>query len=423
MASQECLEIKVKPPQLKILSSKKRFVMVNAGRRFGKSYLSGYAILKQVSEKPGSVIWYVAPTAKMAKKIMWDSWLPNHVPKSYIAETNKVDGTYKFINGSILYVLSADDPDNLRGSGVDLMILDECAFMKEGTYEVIYPVLSDKYHEGKGLFISTPKGYNWFKKRWDKAKEDPEHWDCFQFTTIEGGNVSEEEIEEAKRQMSPKMFAQEYLASFETLSSRVYDQYNRELNLCELDDTWGLGDLHIGIDFNVNPMTAAIAVEEQTRSGIDLNFFDEIVEPNSNTQWLCDEIKKRYPRADIWVYPDPTCKKRQTSAAAGITDFEILKRNGFHVCVPRAPYPSRDKFNAVNTAMCNAKGERHVHIARGRCNHLKEGFDGYCYKENGQETDKSTGLDHITDAAAYLIAYKLPVKNSYGLNRPRVFGL
>ena len=101
---------------------------------------------------------------------------------------------------------------------------------------------------------------------------------------------------------------------------------------------------------------------------------------------------------------------------------EILKRNGFTVCAPHAPYPSRDKFNAVNTAFLNAKGEKHVFIARNRCPKLKEAFSGYCYKDSGEDTDKSTGLDHISDAAAYLICYNLPIKKSYGLNRPRVYG-
>lgn len=414
------IEFKLTRPQATILSSKKRFKVINAGRRFGKSWLSGAAIMDQAVNHPGSVIWYVAPTLGMAKKIMWNTWLLEHIPESYIQEKNKQDMIIRFINGSILYVLSADIPDNLRGPSVDLLIMDECSSMKESAYEVIRPTLSDKYCEGKAIFVSTPDGYNWFYHLYQKGLENPEEYDCFQYTTIEGGNVADEEIESARRDMSPKMFAQEYLASFETLSNRVYENFSRIDNVCDdEEDWWGRsGDIHVGIDFNVNPMTAAIAV----KIGKTYIFFDEIVEPNASTQVLCDRIKRKYPNVHKYAYPDPTGKKRQTSASVGTTDFEILRRNGFTVCAPHAPYSSRDKFNAVNTAFLNAKGEKHVFIARNRCPKLKEAFAGYCYKESGDDTDKSTGLDHISDAAAYLICYNLPIKKSYGLNRPRVYG-
>ena len=412
----ETIPFRLTKPQLTILTDPHRFKIVNAGRRFGKSFVSGAAILEQIAV-PNSVVWYVAPTWDMAKKIMWDDWLPKHVPKEWIAEVNKMDKAYKFINGSILYVVTADNPEHLRGSSLNRVILDECGFMKEGVWEIIRPALADK--KGDAILVSTPKGYNWFYKMYKEALEAKD-WAAFQYTTLDGGNVPEEEIEAAKQTMSPKMFAQEFLASFENLASRVYDMFDREQNICELDEGWGKGatDVHIGIDFNVNPMTAAIAVKQKD----DIYFFDEIVEPNSNTQILCNSIRKKFPKADIFAYPDPTCRKRQASAPVGETDYEILRRNKFHVCCPKAPYSSRDKFNAVNTAFLNASGERHAFIARGRCKKLKEALEGYTYKDNGEDTDKSSGLDHISDAAAYLLCYLKPIKKSWGLNRPKVYG-
>lgn len=94
--------------------------------------------------------------------------------------------------------------------------------------------------------------------------------------------------------------------------------------------------------------------------------------------------------------------KRQTNAVTGQTDFDILKKNGFIVCTPKHPCPTKDKFNTVISALLNAKGERHIFVAKDRCLHLRKAWDGYAYKENG-DTDKSSGLDHISDAAAYLI--------------------
>lgn len=406
-------------PQATILASKKRFVVVCAGRRFGKTWLAGARMLGKAVNKPGAVVWYVAPTHALAKQIMWDGWLRKNVPDAYIARKNKLEMKLEFVNGSILYVLSSDNPDTLRGSGVDLLVMDECRNMKEGTYETVRPVLSDKSVDGEALYISTPNAYNWFYHLFQKGKENPKEYDVFMYTTMEGGNVSPEEIESARKDMSPKMFAQEYLASFETLSNRVYESFDRVENTCDLEDWWGKsGDIHVGIDFNVNPMTAAIAVV----TGRDIIFFDEIVEPNSSTQVLCDMIKRRYPGVHVFAYPDPTGKKRQTSARVGESDFSIIKANKFTLCAPNAPYSTKDKFNSFNTALLDASGERHVFIARNRCPNLKAALEGYCYKESGDDTDKSQGYDHITDAAAYLVAYKKPIKRRYGLNRPRVFG-
>lgn len=404
-------------PQIKIFNSPKRFVVVNAGRRFGKSWLAGAKIFDKCQNNKNKNVIYIAPTLNMARNIMWDNWIKEHIPEQYIAKKNEQLMTMEFYTGSKFYCLSAEHPDRLRGLAADLLIVDECAIIDDSFYEVVRPLLSDRFHDGEALYISTPKGYNWFHKLYVKAKENPKTWDCFQYTTIDGGNVTQEEIDEARNELSPKMFAQEYLASFESLSARIYENYDRTLNLCDREEYWGNeGDIHVGMDFNVNPMTAVISVFERG----NLYIFDEIVEPNSNTQEISTMIKKRYPKVSVFVYPDPTGNKRQTNAVTGQTDFDILRRNGFYVCAPHHPYATKDKFNTVNSALCNAKGVRRVHVIKDKCLHLKEAFEGYTYNENG-DPDKSSGLDHISDAAAYLICYKLPF-HERRVRRPEVFG-
>ena len=415
----------VTPAQGKIIMNKKRFRVVNAGRRFGKSFLAGYEMLIQATSKPNSVIWYVAPTLPQARKIMWNDWFRKNIPEEYIAKKNEQMMTLTFKNGSMIYVVSASDPDSLRGSGVDLVVFDEAAFMPNNTWEIVRPVLSDKYHAGKALFISTPAGFNWFYDMFQKCKENPETWESFQFTTLQGGNVTEEELEEARRTMSTKMFNQEYMASFETMSNRIYYNYDRELNVIDKkEDWWGVsGDIHVGIDFNVNPMTAAIAVKLQNKDNSEtLIFFDEIVEPNSDTQDLSDKLNLKFPKCGIFVYPDPTCKKRQTNAMAGVTDLSILKKNGFTAIVPPHPYATKDKYNSVNTGLLNAKGDRHIFVVRDSCPKLCKAWEGYIYKENG-DADKSGGLDHISDAAAYLINAVMPVMSHSAFSRPDLLGV
>lgn len=421
-------KVYITPKQAEIMSSKKRFRIVNAGRRFGKSYLAGYEMLAQALNKDNSVIWYIAPTLPMARKIMWDGWLRTNVPKEYIEKCNEQMMVMRFKNGSIIYCLTADDPDSLRGTGIDLMVIDEAAMIKDPDFwETIRPNLADAHHDGKCLIISTPKGYNWFYDLFQKAKYDSKYkksWDCFQYTTIEGGNVTKEELEEARASMSKKMFEQEFYASFETMSNRIYYNFDRTLNSCEEEDWFGTGDVHVGIDFNVNPMTAACFVMTRNKKGEPIAIeFDEIVEPNSDTQDLSNKLKAKFPYATIYAYPDPTCHKRQTNAIGGVSDFDILQKNGFIVCCPNHPYASKDKWNTVNTALCNANGERHLFIVKEKCPHTRKSLEGYVFKEsNKSEPDKSSGLDHISDAFAYFVNYTLPMQ-SRKIRRPEVYGV
>lgn len=363
------------------------------------------------------VIVYIAPTLTMARNLMWDTWIKNHIPEEYIFKKNEQLMTMTFLNGSKLYCLSAEHPDRLRGLAADLLIVDEAAMIDDSFYDVVKPLLADRYHDGEALYISTPQGYNWFYDLYMKGKKDPS-WECFQFTTIEGGNVLPSQLEEDRRTMSPKMFAQEYLASFETVSDRVYYGYDREMNECEVDDEWGkYGDIHVGMDFNVKPMTAVISVLEKGC----LYIFDEIyTQTASNTQEVCEMIKSRYPKVTVYVYPDPTGNKRQTNAPVGQTDFSILEKNGFIVCAPPHPYSSKDKWNTVNASLCNADGERHVFINSESCPELKKSWEGFAFKDGAP--DKKSGLDHISDAAAYLICYRLPYSGARAVARPKVTG-
>lgn len=424
------MKLMVTEPQGKIMTSPKRNRIVNAGRRFGKSFFSGYEMLIQAVNHPNSEILYVAPTLPMARDIMWRGWLKKHVPEQYIEKKNEQMMIMEFKNGSVIQLKSADNEDSLRGTALDFLVLDEAAMYKNGEllWETISINLSDRL--GRSLIISTPKGYNWFYDLYQKAKYDPEYqdeWDAFQFTTMEGGNVSPEEIEKKRKTMTKKMFDQEFNASFETMSNRIYYNYDRDLNSCDMVDWYGAEgtEVHVGIDFNVNPMTATFWAKDKDRRHEEIAVcFDEICEPNSDTQELANMIKKRYPGRQIICYPDPTCRKRQTNAVGGVSDMDILIKNGFDVYVPHAPYATKDKFNTVNTRLCDAEGHRHLFIVKDRCPHLRKSWEGYTYRETmgTSEPDKSGGLDHISDAAAYFINYAYPMKENR-ISRPQILGV
>lgn len=400
------IEYRLSRPQETVFQSKKRFRALNAGRRFGKTHLAALELMTRACNNAGSIVWYIAPTYRQAEQIAW-SKLKALVPEPYIKKKNETDLSLILLNGSQIALRGSDNPDSLRGVGLDFAVLDEAAFQSRETWvEAVRPALSDRM--GGALFISTPCGYNWFYDLYCAAKTRDD-WAAFQYTTLDGGNVPASEVEAARAELDERTFRQEYEASFESLSGRVYYAYDRDKNICDSVDDKS-SPLLVGMDFNVNPMTAAIA----QRKADQLHFIDEIVLPNGNTELMASAIKQRYPGRKVNVYPDPTGNARKTSAPVGQTDFTILRQAGFEVLAPGRPYPVADKINTVNTACCAASGNRLLYINPGRCPGLAKGFDGLTYKEGTSEPDKSLGLDHITDAAAYLVLWEMPLRGKSG---------
>lgn len=411
------LQFVVSPPQKTIFESPVRFRTVSAGRRFGKTFLAKYELLRAALQKPHATIWYVAPTYRQAKELMWGP-LKDFVPASYVKKKNETELSMTLINGSVIKLKGADNPDSLRGNALDFIVIDEAAFMAKYVWEVVYPALAD--HAGNALFITTPSGFNWFYDLCMDNKEDPD-WAFFHYTTEEGGNVAKEELERAKRNMDARMYRQEFEASFENLAGRVYYAFSFDNNAKSLDSAIAEAKnpscmLHVGMDFNVNPMTAAIGV----KIGDQLHVIDEIVMGNGNTDLMISEIRNRYPKNTICVYPDPTANQRRTSAEYGVTDFVLLQRAGFNVISPGHSYALKDRINTTNTALLDAAGTTRLFFHKKTTTNIQKGYMGLTYIEGTSIPDKNLNLEHVLDAVGYMVMWLLPMEST--MRRVKVLG-
>ena len=176
-------------------------------------------------------------------------------------------------------------------------------------------------------------------------------------------------------------------------------------NISDLPETNNEKILHIGMDFNVDPMTAVIGVKHYDKFYI----FDEVTIKNSNTDEICEEIRSRYKGRynTINVYPDPSGKARKTSAANS-TDFSIIESYGFRVIAPRKAPAIQDRVNEVNAMFNNAKNEKRLYISR-ECKDLIASLKSCCYKENTRVVDKNKNVEHWADALGYLIHSLYPI--------------
>ncbi|MGI9339570.1 MAG: terminase large subunit domain-containing protein [Psychrobacter sp.] len=394
-------------PQTEIFTSPARFRTVVAGRRFGKTFLSTIEILRAAVGGKNRNVWYIAPTYGSAKEIAWNM-LIHTIPEEYIAKTNESSLVIKLINGSSIALKGAEKPNNLRGRALDFVVLDEFADMKPETWsEVIRPSLSDR--QGSCIFIGTPKGRNHFYDIWADALTGKDNWESYQYTTIDGGNVPAEEIEQARMDLDERTFNQEYCAEFVTYSGLIYYAFSRELSVINVDDNDGT--LHIGMDFNLDPMSAVICL----RHGQDLLAIDEIVMYGSNTDEMVAEIKDRYPNRHCIIYPDPASRQRKTSAG-GRTDLSILQNAGFSVKAKKAHPLVRDRINAVNSRLLSGDGDRHLFVSP-KCKQTIKSLERQTYKE-GTSIPNKDGTDHMNDALGYLVEYLFPIRTEYNTPQP-----
>jgi len=399
-------------PQKEILNCDKRFRVLITGRRFGKTFLCVQEIAK-FARYPKKKVWYVAPTYRMAKDIVWNDLVDRMTKHKWVSKINHSDLKVILRNGSEISLRGADNENSLRGVGLDFLVMDEFADIKEHAYtEVLRPTLSDKGRMGAALFCGTPRGYgNWSYNLFTREKDD-DQWASFQYTTLQGGQVSKQEIEQAKSDLDERTFKQEYEASFVNYAGQIYYNFDRKDNVID-KYTPQTAEIHIGMDFNIDPMSAVVS----EIIGNKIIVYDEIVIYSSNTDELVQEINARYKDKHIYVYPDPAAKQRKTSAG-GVTDLAILKNAGFNLRVRNTHPLIRDRINAVNTKLKNANGVRTLFIAN-HCKNVLKSIERQIYKEGTTIPDKDNNYDHMNDALGYLVEYLYPVRRDFRPSKPQ----
>jgi hypothetical protein len=391
-------------PQKKVIKDDSRFRVLITGRRFGKTYLAINELAKFASQ-PNKKVWYVAPSYRQAKAICWGVLKEKMIQHKWVKSINHSDLTITLKNNSQITLRGSDNENSLRGVGLHFLVMDEFAdTSKETWYEVLRPTLSDT--KGYALFCGSPRGFgNWSYELY-KMGETNKDWKSFQYTTLEGEQVSEDEIEQAKQDLDLRTFQQEYEATFVNYSGMIYYNFSRDKNIVEKCSK-NSGILHIGLDFNVDPMSAVVCIIENDRIFV----IDEIQIYSSNTNEMSDEIKTRYKNKQIVVYPDPSARQRKTSAG-GLTDLAILKNSGFDVrCKNTAPLV-RDRINAVNSKLKNVNGKISLFIVKS-CKNAIKSIERQIYKEGTHIPDKDSGYDHMNDALGYLVEYNFPLRRNF----------
>lgn len=214
------LKLKLHERQHLVLDDNARYKVLVAGRRFGKTYSAINALYRNALLHEGSLSWYCAPTYRQAKMIAWELIKKIICPEAII-KANESELSVVIKNGSKLELKGADNEDSLRGVGLNFVVMDEVAQMKENVwYEIIRPMLIDTH--GSALFIGTPKGRNLLYNLYNKGKQGLDGFKSWRFKSEDSPYVTIKEINTVRGETPEDYFRQEYLAEFLEGSGSIF---------------------------------------------------------------------------------------------------------------------------------------------------------------------------------------------------------
>jgi len=378
-----------------ILQDPTRYKVICSGRRWGKSYFSLMYLLHKPF-KANERRWVIFPTYRQAKMVSW-SILKNIFAGKQVS-INETELSITLSNGAKVELKGADKPDSLRGISTTMVVLDQYSYMKENVWgEIIQPTLAET--KGSALFVGTPTGVqNHFYDLFVKGQSEGGDYKSWQFTTLDGGFISEEEIENAKKNLDKRTFQQEYEASFLTAANRVAYNFNRDIHCKVMEKS---PRMFWGVDFGVASYMTAVLMCENTAG--EIYVFDEIGLQNSNTFELAQRMKQIAP--GLPVYPDPAGKARTSNSTK--SDHIILQEAGFTVISKKANPTQKDRMNALNRMLEDATG-KHKLFVNPKCKNLIRDLE-LCTLENGQILKTET-LSHFLDGLMYPIEYRYGFK-------------
>lgn len=409
------------PIQIKYLNDNHRFIITSAGRRSRKTLIGQRKVFKKALRNSEQRYFLGAPTHQQAKDIYWRRLL--YDTNLLRTDINRSELTVRLYNGAEIAVLGLDRPERIEGQPWHGCLLSEIGNMKPETWgEHIRPALADT--GGFAILDGVPEGRNHYYEMalyaCDKIipKTRPKigaYHDCkiddewAFYTWFSGDVLSPREIEHAKMNLDERTFRQEYEGSFEAYGGVAYytfGEHNINNHVARVPNL----PISVGMDFNVNPMTAVLGHIK----GDSYYQFSEIYKNNSNTYEMRDELLRYVdnPR-DIIIFPDATGKARESNATE--SDLAILKKAGFRIMAHDTNPYIVDRINAVNS-ICIDKGKNTRYLVNAEeCPKTINDFNKVEREDDGRlkKAQERLGIGHVLAGLGYLFTYNWPVKEAH----------
>jgi hypothetical protein len=388
-----------------------KFSAYVGGYGSGKTFTGCLDLLIFAGRNPGLIQGYFGPTYPSIRDIFYPTIEEAAHMMGFDVRVRVGDREVDLYRGGAYYgciiCRSMDNPGSIVGFKIARAMVDELDVLKKEKAKSVWRKIIARLRlkitgvENGVRVTTTPEGFGFVYEQF--GKNPTKYYSMVQASTYENEEYLPDDYIPSLIDTYPKELINAYLlGNFCNLTSgTVYHYFDRKRH--DTDVTWSRREpLHIGMDFNVANMSAAIAV---IRGG-DLIFIDEIV-GSLDTPSIIQNIKERYPGIQINVYPDASGKNRNAQAASE-SSIQLLRAAGFRVFAPNKNPFVKDRVLSVNTAL----DKNRIKINTMACPAITENLEQQVYNDAG-EPDKTHNTDHTNDGIGYLLHYKMPV------NRPQ----
>lgn len=416
--------LKDHPVQLALVDAVRdgiRFPLVPAGRRSGKTERFKRFLVKQANAYAGPY-FAAAPTHAQAKKIFWDDLKAFTLSCMHSRRPSESDLIIYLENGSEIHVIGLDKPQRIEGIPWTGGGIDEFADIKSDAWEAnilpalntVNPTMPD--YRAWCWLLGVPDGLNHYYDLCMQADtgQDPNfrvfHWKSAEI-------LPPDVMDAMKRAMSAKQFKQEFEASFETASGRIYEDYSKANSTdAAIEPHEQLMWMH---DQNFTPLSSAVGVRRN--EGKDLYLLDEIVLTSAISRQAALEFVERYKdhlNKHVLIYGDPAGKAGEKHGhASDYTDIEaVLRNHGWqYTRKVKAAHPAiKDRQNAVRAKIMTASGDVSLFVNPVTAPWCHKGLATVQLQEGSTfQEDQRNQYQHITTAIGYCVDVEWPAKGRF----------
>jgi hypothetical protein len=413
------------PVQVALVNDLVRFKVVPAGRRSGKTERAKRFVVREALKNTDSDYFVCAPTRDQVKRIFWSDIkllsFSSLFGRRSISESELI---IKLPNRSTINLIGLDKPERFEGMPWAGGVIDEVDNIKADAWpENISPAL-DTIHPDRpdyrawAWLIGVPEGLEllYDRAQYAESANDPD-WSLYHWKSAD--ILPPDVIDAAKRRMSARQFRQEYEASFELATGRIYDDYGK--------DNWTREtiqkheQLYWAHDFNYTPMSSSISVKR----GDSIYFLDEIILESAVARQSALEFVDKFRNHDnrrVIIFGDPSGRVGEKHGhASNYTEIEkVLKNNGWETRRQvRASAPAiRDRQNAMRFKIRNAAGEISLFVNPDKARYCDQGLTRVSRKEGSTFQEAESEFQHITTAMGYEIEYLYPIQRDKDIKPP-----
>lgn len=401
------MQVRLSDPQFAFVTTAAQFPAFVGGFGSGKTHAAiARAIAKKLSYPEQNVAYYL-PTYDLVRTTGFPRFEEMLDGLNIAHKVNKTDATIEFGRFGSLIFRTMDTPQRIVSYEVADSLVDELDTLPiDKAREVWNKILGrnrQKKPDGSLNTVgaaTTPEGFRFVHERWVRMRA-PGYELIKAPTESNRHHLPPGYIESLQGSYSPQLLAAYLDGEFVNLTAgSVYAEFDRVLNATT--ETVRPGEtLHVGMDFNVVHGASVIHVLR----GDMVHAVDELTEV-FDTPAMIRLLSERYKGHALMVYPDASGKNRKSDNAS-VSDIALLRQAGFQVCVNMTNPKVKDRVLSVNRMIHN-EGVRRYRVNGETCPHLVEALEKQAYDKHG-EPDKTTGLDHVVDAAGYFVSYKFPI--------------